>query len=180
LVKRDGRSLHVAEAHQNPDQTIAVHPLHNIDREKGLIRIPGAKGHEDRWLRVPDEVFVELAELPMRYPRGWPRDAANLRLFGYADRGGPRKAWASACKAASIDLLPFHSAGRHGFGQEMNVRQGVDEKAAAEFGGWSDFALMRRTYTHAEETSEKISQAFYRGLSKAEQSTGLRLKKERM
>jgi hypothetical protein len=42
----------------------------------------------------------------------------------------------------------------------MNVRQGVDEKAAAEFGGWSDFALMRRTYTHAEDTSEKISRAF--------------------
>jgi hypothetical protein len=28
------------------------------------------------------------------------------------------KGWAKACKLAGIDLLPFHAAGRHGFGQE--------------------------------------------------------------
>ncbi len=47
-----------------------------------------------------------------------------------------------------------------------------------EFGGWSDVNLMRNTYTHAEDTSEKIARALYAGLSKAEHETGLRLKKE--
>jgi hypothetical protein len=82
---------------------------------------------------------------------------------GYA--GAPR--WQLITESASLprlyprgsERLPFHAAGRHGFGQEMNVRQGIDEKAAGEFGGWSDTSLMRRTYTHAEQTAEKIHEA---------------------
>ena len=54
-------------------------------------------------------------------------------VFGYASRCGPLKAWQAACKKASIPYLPPHSAGRHGFGQEMKVRQGVDGKAVAAF-----------------------------------------------
>ena len=50
----------------------------------------------------------------------------------------------------------------------MNVRQGIDEKAAAEFGGWADTSLMRRTYTHAERTTEKVHEAQLRGLREAE------------
>ena len=99
----------------------------------------------------------------------------NLRVFGFADRSSPRKGWARACKAAGIDLLPFHAAGRHGFGQEMNVRQRVDEKAAGDFGGWADTTLMRRTYTHAEETSVKVHKAQRKGLRAAEKTTKLRL-----
>jgi len=55
------------------------------------------------------------------------------------------------------------------------VRQGIDEKAAGEFGGWSDTSLMRRTYTHAEQTAEKIHEAQIRGLRAAEQATKLTL-----
>jgi hypothetical protein len=55
----------------------------------------------------------------------------------------------------------------------MNVRQGIDEKAAGEFGGWSDTSLMRRTYTHAEQTAEKIHEAQLRGLRAAEERTKL-------
>ena len=67
---------------------------------------------------------------------------------------------------------PIH---RGGFGQEMNVRQGIDEKAAAEFGGWADTSLMRRTYTHAEQTTEKVHAAQLRGPREAEQKTNLTL-----
>jgi integrase len=158
-------------------QAIDMHPHIHLDRDQEKVKIPGAKGHDDRWLPIQREVFAELAALPPKHPRTWARKDENLRLFGYADRGGPRKAWERACRDAGIEMLPFHSAGRHGYGQEMNVREGVDEKAAAEFGGWSDFALMRRTYTHAEDTAEKIGRAFQSGLSKAEQATGLRLKR---
>jgi hypothetical protein len=100
-----------------------------------MVCIPAAKGHDDRWITVPQELVRELASLPRLYPRGFARTQDNLRVFGFADRSSPRKGWAKACKLAGIDLLPFHAAGRHGFGQEMNVRQGIDEKAAGEFGG---------------------------------------------
>jgi integrase len=90
----------------------------------------------------------------------------------------PSKLWAKACAAAGIEQIPFHPAGRHGFGQEMNVRENVDEKAAGAFGGWSDLNLMRNTYTHAEDTETKINEALIRGLLKAEIKTKLKLRKE--
>ncbi|WP_430386636.1 tyrosine-type recombinase/integrase [Blastomonas fulva] len=159
-------------------QAVSMHPHKHINKAKGMICIPGAKGHGDRWLRVPDEILAELAALPEVYPRDWPRKPENLRLFGYADRGGPRKLWNKACEDAGIEQIPFHPAGRHGFGQEMNVRERVDEKAAGAFGGWSDLNLMRNTYTHAEDAEIKINQALRRGLLKAERKTRLKLRKE--
>lgn len=156
-------------------QAIAMHPKTHCDLQAARICIPGAKGHDDRWLDIPTELVVELANLPPLYPRGVERKRKNLRLFGYADRSSPRKAWATACNKASIPFIPFHAAGRHGFGQEMNVRQPIDAKAAGEFGGWADTALMQRTYTHAEDTAGKVHEAFYAGLRAAEEATGLTL-----
>lgn len=154
-------------------QAIEMHPGKHLDLQNGRACVPGAKGHDDRWVDIPPELVTELANLPALYPRGWARKKENLRVFGFADRSSPRKGWDAACKAAKIDRIPFHAAGRHGFGQEMNVRQPVDEKAAGEFGGWSDTALMRRTYTHAEETAGKIHAAWNAGLERAEQQTGI-------
>lgn len=158
-------------------QCIAMHPTKHFKPAEGKLCIPGAKGHADRWLEIPSELVAELKALPPLYPRGADRKASNLRLFGFADRSSPRKGWAAACKAAGIPNIPFHAAGRHGFGQEMNVRQPIDEKAAGQFGGWSDTGLMKRTYTHAEEVTEKVHDAFYRGLRLAEAETGLTLAK---
>lgn len=156
-------------------QAIAMHPKGHCDLQNARICIPGAKGHDDRWLDIPTELVVELANLPPLYPRGVERKRKNLRLFGYADRSSPRKAWATACKKAGIPFIPFHAAGRHGFGQEMNVRQPIDPKAAGEFGGWADTGLMQRTYTHAEDTAGKVHASFYAGLRAAEEATGLTL-----
>ena len=152
-----------------------MHPDRHLKLDQNMVCIPAAKGHDDRWVTVPAELVRELASLPRLYPRGFDRAPDNLRVFGFADRSSPRKGWAKACKLAGIDLLPFHAAGRHGFGQEMNVRQGIDEKAAGEFGGWSDTSLMRKTYTHAEKTAEKIHEAQLRGLRAAEERTKLTL-----
>jgi len=156
-------------------QAIAMHPQKHCKLDQSKICIPGAKGHDDRWLEIPAELVAELRALPQLYPRGADRKPKNLRLFGFADRSSPRKGWAAACTAAKIPNIPFHAAGRHGFGQEMNVRQPIDEKAAGDFGGWSDTGLMKRTYTHAEEVTEKVHDAFYRGLRIAEAETGLAL-----
>ncbi|MEO1968558.1 MAG: tyrosine-type recombinase/integrase [Sphingomonadaceae bacterium] len=156
-------------------QATAMHPGKHLDLQNARACVPGAKGQPDRWLKIPMELVADLANLPRLWPRGWKRTNANLRVFGYADRTAPRKAWNSAIKAAGIEFIPFHSAGRHGFGQEMNVRRGVDEKAAGSWGGWSDTNLMRRTYTHAEAVEAKMHEAFYEGLREAEDATGFSL-----
>ena len=156
-------------------QSVAMHPERHFKPDEGKLCIPGAKGHEDRWLDIPSELVDELKALTRFYPRGVKRVDDNRRLFGFADRSSPRKGWNKACEEARIPYIPFHAAGRHGFGQEMNVRQAIDEKAAGEWGGWSDTALMKRTYTHAEEVTGKVHDAFYRGLSEAEKLTGISL-----
>jgi len=156
-------------------QAVQMHPTKHLDLDHNRICIPAAKGHDDRWIEIPDWLSTELKNLPARYPRGAERKPANLRVFGYADRWSPRKEWNKAIEAAGIEFLPFHSAGRHGFGQEMNVRHPIDEKAAGAFGGWSDTALMRRTYTHAEDEAVKVHQALESGLKRAQKKTKLKL-----
>jgi integrase len=159
-------------------QAVRMHPERHLDLQHGRICIPGAKGLADRWISVPAEIVAELANLRAKTPRGWDRSKKrNLRVFGYASSCGPLKAWRQACKNAEIDYRSPHAAGRHGFGQEFNVRQPVDEKAAGKFGGWRDTALMRRTYTHAEDADAKILAAFRTGLVQAESATGLKLLK---
>jgi integrase len=159
-------------------QAVQMHPEKHLRLQQGKVIIPGAKGHADREITIPVELVVELANLKPKTPRGWDRTKKrNLRVFGYASSCGPLKAWQSACDAAKIDYRPPHSAGRHGFGQEFNVRQPVDEKSAGKYGGWRDTALMRRTYTHAEDADGKILTAFRTGLVQAETATGLKLLK---
>lgn len=156
-------------------QAVAMHPRLHLDLPQCRALIPAAKGHAARWVDISPELVADLANLPLLYPRGVERKPKNARLFGFADRSSPRKGWARACKLANIALLPFHSAGRHGFGQEMNVRQQIDEKAAGDFGGWADTTLMRRTYTHAEDPASKIHKAQREGLRAAERKTNLKL-----
>lgn len=156
-------------------QSVAMHPGLNLDLPKARALIPAAKGHAARWVDLTPELVAELANLPLLYPRGVERKPKNARLFGFADRSSPRKGWLSACTKAKITPLGFHAAGRHGFGQEMNVRQGIDEKAASKVGGWADTALMKRTYTHAEDASGKVHKALRKGQRAAEKTTRLKL-----
>lgn len=158
-------------------QAVRMHPDLHLDLQNGRICVPGAKGHADRWLAAPVELVVELANLPAKTPRGWERTKANRRVFGFASSCGPLKGWRTACRRAGIAYLPPHSAGRHGFGQEFNVRQPIDEKSAGAYGGWRDTNLMKRTYTHAEDFEAKIHAAFRTGLVQAENATGLKLLK---
>lgn len=156
-------------------QATAMHPEKHLDLQNRRVCIPGAKGHGDRWIEIPMELVVELANLKPKVPRGHDRKSANKRVFGFASKDGPRKGWITACKNAGIAYLPPHSAGRHGFGQEQVVRQAVDEKAAGKFGGWSDTGLLKRTYTHAEDVVTKIHAGFRTGLVQAQNETGLNI-----
>ena len=159
-------------------QAVAMHPKQHLDLQNARVCIPGAKGHADRWITIPMELVVELANLRPKTPRGWNRDdKRNLRVFGFASRCGPLRGWRRACRLAGIPYIPPHAAGRHGFGQEHVVRQGTDDKAAGQYGGWRDTGLMRRTYTHAEGSEDKILAGFRAGLVQAEERTGLKLLK---
>lgn len=156
-------------------QAVAMTPA-DLDLDNGRVTIPGAKGHDDRTIAIPPELVAELRALPPKVPRGWDRRfKRNLRVFGFASKDGPRKHWIAACKKAGIPYLPPHSSGRHGFGQEMRVRQGIDKKAVGDFGGWSDTELLDRTYTHSENHEAKILEALRTGLVQAEKNTGLKL-----
>lgn len=158
-------------------QATRMHPRDHLDLQNGRACVPGAKGLPDRWISVPMELVVELANLQPRVPRGWPHTADNLRVFGYASRFGVMSPWRRTCTKAGIDYLPPHSAGRHGFGQEFNVRNPVDEKAAGAYGGWRNTGTMRKTYTHEEDADAKIIAQFRTGLVHAEQETGIKLLK---
>ena len=158
-------------------QSTAMDPDYHLDLQNHRVCIPGAKGHADRWIRIPVELVVELANITYKPPRGWQRRKGFFRVFGYAGKDGPRKAWISTCKKAGIEYLPPHSAGRHGFGQEMNVRQGVDKQATGQYGAWADLNLLDGTYSHSENADDKIIAAFHNGLKTAEAETGLQLAK---
>lgn len=152
-------------------QAIEMRPEH-LDLDNNRICIPGAKGLGDRWVEIIDLLVEDLKALPPDlYPRGWEHKPENRRVFGYADRSSPRKHWDKAIEKAGIKHLSFHNAGRHGFGQEMNVRAPIDEKAASAYGGWADIGLMKRTYTHAEEVATKVHQAQKAGLARAKART---------
>lgn len=158
-------------------QALSMTPEH-LDLDNSRITIPGAKGMDNRWLDIPDWLVDVLKELPPSlYPRGWEHILENQRVFGYAERSSPRKAWNKAIEKAGIEFIPFHSSGRHGFGQEMNVRHAIDEKSAAAFGGWADVGLMKRAYTHAEEIAAKVHEAQLAGMARAEAKTKIRLRK---
>lgn len=158
-------------------QCCEMHPQKHLKLQEGKAIIPGAKGHEDREVQLAPELIAELANLSAKTPRGWDRsDKRNLRVFGYASNCGPLKAWKSTCDRAKIPYLPPHSAGRHGFGQEMLIRNKVDKKAVEAIGGWSAQGnMLDRTYTHAENENGKILRAFRTGRVQAEKRTGIKL-----
>lgn len=144
-------------------QATELGPCHLSDISKNIVKIPAAKGHAEVELVISPELAKLLAELEPRVPRGWERSKDNLRVFGYASKDGPRKAWNSACSRAGIVRLVPHGAGRHGFATEMFVRQGVDVKTCTEYGRWKDDKLFLETYAHAEDTERKIMQAIRTG-----------------
>lgn len=157
-------------------QAVAMHPEKHLRLDQNTAIIPGAKGHEDREVTLSPEMVAELRELRPRVPRDWERKPSNLRVFGYASRTGPLKNWRHACKEAKIEYLSPHAAGRHGFGQEMRVRQGVDTKAVERVGGWSaKGGMVDKIYTHAEDSDGKVLKALRTGRVQAEKRTGLKV-----
>lgn len=143
-------------------QSLAMTRSRDLDLSAARVRLPAAKGHPAQWIDLDPEEVAMIANLPVPY-RGQARD----RVFTIAGgrSGALYKRWRETCARAEIDYLPPHSAGRHGFGTEMFVRQAarVDPVSAAREGRWSSPIVPLRTYAHAEDSAAKVAAAFAAG-----------------
>jgi integrase len=110
----------------------------------------GPKRSERRAWMTPAMVS-EIANLSTRHP---------IKVFGYASRRTIYRAWAAAVEHARIEPLTTHEAGRHGFGTEMVVRNGIDVATAAEAGGWKSKRLMLDTYVSGNTERDVINRVF--------------------
>lgn len=136
----------------------------DLDLQQGMARLPAAKGHAAEWIKLDPEEVVMIANLPL--PR---RGAAQHRVFGIGGgrSGALYRRWKTTCATAGIDYLSPHAAGRHGFGTEMIVRQGIDPVSAARQGRWSSPAVMLKTYSHEEDSEARVRAAFAAGKAAA-------------
>jgi integrase len=132
----------------------------DLDLSAGRVRLPAAKGHAAEWIDILPELVALIANL--RRPRN--RRAWDLVFYTAAGHASAiYRRWRRACAAAGIEYLPPHAAGRHGFGTEMIVRQGIDPATVAKAGRWSSPIVPMKTYAHAEDTKAKIRAALEAG-----------------
>ena len=137
-------------------QAVALKPK-DLDLMNGRVWLAGSKGHSPQWVAISTAMIVRLANLPPKRPRAQ-RGERKLpaRVFGYAHPTSMHTRWRSICKAAGIQYIAPHAAGRHGFYTEMRVRQGLDPVTAAQAGRWSDPVLPDRIYAHSETDEREI------------------------
>lgn len=145
-------------------QSITMTRSRDMDLSSGRVRLPATKGHPAQWVTLDPEEVVMIANLPVPY-----RGAARDRVFTIAGArsGALYRRWKEACERAGIDYLSPHAAGRHGFGTEMVVRQGLDPASVAKQGRWSSPAVLLKTYSHPEDSEAKVRDAFAAGKAAA-------------
>lgn len=124
----------------------------DLDLLHGRLWFPPSKGHPGQWVDLIPELTVDLANLTPR----------NNRIFGYTSRHSVYGPWQTACARAGIEYIAPHAAGRHGFGTETVVRQGVNPVDAAKAGRWSSPRVLLDTYAHSENSNTKVKEAFIR------------------
>jgi integrase len=122
----------------------------DVDFKNATVIIPAAKDHEARVAHLTPNLIVALANLP-RTP--------DRPVFFYRHHWNFYKHWRATCKAAGIDYVPPHQAGRHTFATMM-LAAGVDPRTIAERGGWKSVRLMLETYAHNDAGAEAVQKAF--------------------
>lgn len=148
----------------------------DLDLPNFRIWMPEAKGVDAQWVALTSDLSVELALLRPRVTRR--QDGRKLqsdRLFGYLRKDGVYRTWRRVCRDAGIEIIMPHAAGRHGFGTEMLVRQGIDPVTVAKAGRWSDVQMLMERYAHPEDHEARILNAIRTG---REQAGGLTSDKE--
>lgn len=138
----------------------------DMDLQAGKVRVHPSKGHPGHWVDLDPEEVAMIANLPLPY-RGQARD----RVFTIAGEraGSLYRDWYKICDHAGIERLSPHAAGRHGYGTEMVVRQKVDPVSASQ-NLWSDPSVMLKTYSHSDNASDIVRDAFQAGKDAARTS----------
>lgn len=141
-------------------QALAMKRSTDMDLSALKLRIPPAKGHDAEWIDIDAELAAMIANLPAPYRT---KAAEYVFHIGGGRNSAMYERWKKACAAAEIEYLSPHAAGRHGFGTEMIVRQGIDVVSAAREGRWANPSVMLKTYSHPEGSKEAVREAFLRG-----------------
>ena len=137
-------------------QAVALRPK-DLDLMRGRVWLSASKGHPAQWVAISHAMTVRLANLRPKRPRARAGDRRMApRVFGYASPTSMHARWRTICKAAGIEYIPPHAAGRHGFYTELRVRQGVDPISAAKAGRWSDPVLPDRVYGHSDVDEREL------------------------
>lgn len=127
---------------------------------KGSVLMPEAKGIKAQMVRLTPQLYAELEKLEPRYTR---RNNGQMilsdKIFGYLRRDSVYKTWKRVCDKAEIDIIMPHAAGRHGFGTEMMVKQGLDAVTVAKVGRWADPQMLFKTYAHPDGAEDKVQEA---------------------
>lgn len=160
-------------------QSISI-GFEDLDTANSCVRLPAAKGHDAQTVKLDRKLCAELSALKPRYTR---RHDGNRelcdRLFGYTRKDGVYRTWKRVCRDAKIEAIMPRAAGRHGFGTEMLVRQGLDVKTVATVGRWADASLLLKTYAHAEDAENKVLRAIRTGrVQTAKKERANKLKKK--
>jgi integrase len=140
-------------------QSVAMLRDRDMDLSAGKLRLPAAKGHPAQWVDIDPTLVAMIANLPSS--RMW--QAGNKHVFRIASRKHVYERWEAACKAAGIPYIQPHDAGRHGFGTEMIVRQGIDPVTTAKAGRWSSPTVPLNTYAHSDDFEAIAKDAMTRG-----------------
>jgi hypothetical protein len=141
-------------------QSLEMTRSKDLNLMAGKVRLGMTKGHPAEWIDLDPEEVVMIANLPVPY-RGQAQDRVFCISGGRS--GALYSRWKKTCAAAGIEYLPPHSSGRHGYGTEMVVRQGIDPVSAAREGRWADPSIMLKTYSHSEDAQAKVRDAFQAG-----------------
>jgi len=124
----------------------------NVDLHERTAYFPKTKNGHEHTAMLPPQTFIAISNLP--------RDGA--KVFGFASRHSVTRKWRQTIEAAGITPLSRHEAGRHGFGTEMIVRNGVDISTTAKLGNWKSHRLLSETYAHPENERATIDKVFGR------------------
>lgn len=121
-----------------------------VSLQDGTAFFPKTKNGHEHTAMLPVKTIAALANLP--------KDRA--KVFGYATRHSVIRQWKATIKAAGIQPLTRHEAGRHGFGTELIVRNGIDIPTAAKLGNWRSHRLLSETYAHPENERATLDRVF--------------------
>lgn len=125
----------------------------NVNLQEGTAILSKTKNGDAHMAMLPMRTVAALA--------GLSKD--RVKVFGYASRQAVQRPWARTIKAAGIQPLTRHEAGRHGFGTELIVRHGVDIPTAAKLGNWKSHRLLSETYAHPENERATLNRVFGNG-----------------